>query len=86
MRRDFCGGLLRAFVIHGPDGPGSGPLFWAADTEFMDPFWTHCDFRVIVETLLLRKKTRCYQRVCQSPLTDLNRRPLPYHGSALPLS
>jgi hypothetical protein len=30
------------------------------------------------------KKSRCFQRLRKSPLTDSNRRPLPYHGSALP--
>ena len=30
------------------------------------------------------KKSRCFQRLPESPLPDSNRRPLPYHGSALP--
>ena len=30
------------------------------------------------------KKSRCFQRLFESPLPDSNRRPLPYHGSALP--
>jgi death-on-curing protein len=29
-------------------------------------------------------KSRCFQRLRESPLPDSNRRPLPYHGSALP--
>src|SRR3954454_196583 len=31
-----------------------------------------------------QRKRSCFQDLWESPLTDSNRRPLPYHGSALP--
>src|SRR3954464_11248663 len=40
--------------------------------------------RVLLPTELLRRAKRAYRACPTSPLTDLNRRPLPYHGSALP--
>src|SRR5215831_9436172 len=40
--------------------------------------------RVLLPTELLRRAERARRPVPASPLTDLNRRPLPYHGSALP--
>ena len=40
--------------------------------------------RVLLPTELLRRAGAGHRPAPTSPLTDLNRRPLPYHGSALP--
>ena len=40
--------------------------------------------RVLLPTELLRRAGRAHRPAPASPLTDSNRRPLPYHGSALP--
>ena len=58
------------------DGPGSGGGTRTRDPTIMS--------RVLLPTELLRQCGAGPRARPASPLTDSNRRPLPYHGSALP--
>ena len=60
---------------------GSGWLGSGGGTRTRDPTIMS---RVLLPTELLRRARRARGPAPASPLTDSNRRPLPYHGSALP--
>src|SRR5260221_14289243 len=58
------------------DWSGSGGGIRTRDPTIMS--------RVLLPTELLRRVEADHRPAPPSPLTDSNRRPLPYHGSALP--